>query len=191
MSLASLVLPVAVRLRRDFGALLRLIEAHAILQQASRMGDPNGAIVADIDDYRLVRSLVVGIIRETLGQTVPTTVRETVEAVSTLTMAETNGVSAAQVGREIGIDPSAPYRRCAQAADLGYLRNLEDKPRRPGRYVSGEPLSDDIEVLPDPLLLAGTPISAPPADVDMAVAGTAVCAVKEDYPRSAWDAAAG
>ena len=41
--LAALADPRAVRLRRDFGALLALIRAHAILHQATRARDAAGA----------------------------------------------------------------------------------------------------------------------------------------------------
>jgi hypothetical protein len=44
--LAELVPPVAVRLRRDFGALLALIRAHAPLHQASRSVDARGRVLA-------------------------------------------------------------------------------------------------------------------------------------------------
>ena len=55
--LAELIPPVAVRLRRDFTAILNLIEAHAILHQVNRSVDKHGRIVADIADYRAVRQL--------------------------------------------------------------------------------------------------------------------------------------
>ena len=58
--LAELIPPVAVRLRRDFGALLNLIRAHALLHQATRERDAEGRIVATIEeDYAAVRELVV------------------------------------------------------------------------------------------------------------------------------------
>jgi hypothetical protein len=41
-TLARMVPPVAVRLRRDFGAVLNLIRAHAVLHQASREKDDRG-----------------------------------------------------------------------------------------------------------------------------------------------------
>jgi hypothetical protein len=49
--LAATIPPVAVRLRRDFGALLSLIRAHAILHQASRERDSEGRILAALEDY--------------------------------------------------------------------------------------------------------------------------------------------
>ena len=50
--LAQQVAPVAVRLRRDFGSLLALIRAHAILHQASRDRDAAGCIIATLDGLR-------------------------------------------------------------------------------------------------------------------------------------------
>jgi hypothetical protein len=46
--LAAKIPPVAVRLRRDFGAVLNLIKAGALLQQASRKRDREGRIIATI-----------------------------------------------------------------------------------------------------------------------------------------------
>ena len=82
--LAQQVPPVAVRLRRDFGSLLALIRAHAVLHQASRERDDAGRIIATLDDYAVVRELVADTIAEGVGATVSDTVRETVEAVAAL-----------------------------------------------------------------------------------------------------------
>ena len=40
------------------------------------------------------------------------------------------------------------------AADGGYLRNLEDKRGKPGRWVIGDPLPESVDLLPDPAQLA-------------------------------------
>ena len=40
------------------------------------------------------------------------------------------------------------------AADDGYLRNLEDKRGKPGRWVIGDPLPESVDLLPDPAQLA-------------------------------------
>ena len=63
-SLAEAIPPVAVRLRRDFGQLLGLIRSHAILHQATRDRDAAGRIIATLEDYEVVRSLVVDLIAE-------------------------------------------------------------------------------------------------------------------------------
>jgi hypothetical protein len=62
--LAELIPPVAVRLRRDFGALLNLIRAHTLLHQASRERDAEGRIVATIEDYAAIRALVADLVSE-------------------------------------------------------------------------------------------------------------------------------
>ncbi len=56
-ALAETVPPVAVRLRRDFEAILNLIRAHAILHQANRQRDEGGRIIANLEDYEIVREL--------------------------------------------------------------------------------------------------------------------------------------
>jgi hypothetical protein len=39
------------------------------------------------------------------------------------------------------------------AIDAGYLRNLEERRGRPARLELGEPLPDDLEILPCPDLI--------------------------------------
>jgi hypothetical protein len=55
--LAKKIPPVAVRLRRDFGAVLNLIRSHALLHRANRERDERGRIVATVEDYAVVRDL--------------------------------------------------------------------------------------------------------------------------------------
>jgi hypothetical protein len=50
--------------------------------------------------------------------------------------------------RRAGPGTSAAYRRLAEAASKGYVLNQEDRPRRPGRYVVGEPMPEERELLP-------------------------------------------
>lgn len=147
-ALAEQVPPVAVRLRRDFGSILALIRAHAVLHQATRDRDDQGRIVASIDDYRQVRELVAHVVAEGVGVTVSDTVRETVDAVARL--AGTEGVMAREVGEVLGLDKSNVSRRLKMAADGGFVRNLEDKRGRPGRWVVGDPLPETVDLLPDP-----------------------------------------
>jgi hypothetical protein len=63
-ALAELVPPIAVRLRRDFGAVLTLIRAHALLHQATRERDDAARIVASLDDYAAVRELVADLVAD-------------------------------------------------------------------------------------------------------------------------------
>jgi hypothetical protein len=147
--LADLVTPVAVRLRRDFGALLALIRTHAILHQQTRARDADGRIIATLADYTKVRELVAGIVATGVGIRVSPAVRETVQAVDHLTNPHTaSSVTARTVAGRLDIDRSAASRRLHVAADAGYLVNLEDRPFRPGRWALGDPLPADENVFP-------------------------------------------
>jgi hypothetical protein len=152
--LAELVPPVAVRLRRDFGALLNLIRAHAVLHQASRERNEDGHVVATIDDYARVRDLVHDLISEGIEATVPESVREVVEAAMRLHEEEDEPVTTAALARELELDRSAASRRVRAAKDRGYLRDLEDNPRKPSRIIPGDPLPEELEILPAPEVLA-------------------------------------
>ena len=147
--LADLIPPVAVRLRRDFGALLNLIRAHALLHQATRERDAEGRIVATIKDYAAIRELVVDLVGEGVEATVPKTVRETVEAVKRV-REDSKGepVTVAELAGELKLDRSTVSRRVRSAKDRGYLRDLEDNPRKPSRLILGDDLPDDVQILP-------------------------------------------
>jgi hypothetical protein len=149
--LADLIPPVAVRLRRDFRAVLNLIRAHALLHQVSRERDVEGRIVATMEDYAVVRELVADLVSEGIEATVPETVRETVEAVKWL-REDSDGelVTVAELARKLELDRSAVSRRVRNAKERGYLRDLEDNPRKPSRLIPGDDLPDDLQILPSP-----------------------------------------
>lgn len=122
-ALARSIPPVAVRLRRDFGAVLSLIRSHAVLHQATRDRDEQGRIVATEDDYAAVRDLVIDVVSQGVGATVPASVRETVEAVGLLVEATKAGVSSATV---------APNPR------VGHLGGVSTALGRGGRRLRGQ-----------------------------------------------------
>jgi DNA-binding transcriptional ArsR family regulator len=149
--LRSVIPPVAVRLRRDFGALLNLIRSYALLHQATRERDDEGRIVVTIEDYAAVRNLVADLVSDGIEVTVPKTVRETVEAVKRLREgSKGEPVTVAELARELELDRSTVSRRARSAKDRGYLRDLEDNPRKPSRLVLGDDLPDDVQILPSP-----------------------------------------
>jgi hypothetical protein len=153
-TLAKQVPPLAVRLRRDFGAVLSLIRSHALLHRASRQRDQRGRIVADLEDYAVVRELVADLISEGVEASVPVVVRETVVVVDRLNEDADGPVTGAQVGRELKLDKSATDRRLKMAEDAGYIKNLEEHKGRPARWVLGDPMPEDEEILPTPEKLA-------------------------------------
>lgn len=157
--LATLIPPVAVRLRRDFGALLNLIRAHAILHQANRDREAEGRLVATLEDYARVRDLVADLVSEGIEATVPETVRQSVAALKRLHAEESEPVTIAALAQELELDKSAAWRRVRTAMDRGYLKNLEDRKGRPARLVPGDALPDDIEILPTPERLRGCTVA--------------------------------
>jgi len=174
-ALAEKVPPVAVRLRRDFGAILNLIRSHALLHRATRERDERGRIVATLDDYAVVRGLVADLISEGVEATVPEVVRETVEKVKKLlNESGEESVNVRQVGVELGLEYQPTYRRVKMAEDAEYLRNLEDRKGKPARLVLGDPIPEDLEILPDPeelrafayLELAAGKVAPPPPSYD-------------------------
>ena len=145
--LATLIAPVAVRLRRDFLALLNLIEAHGLLHQASRERDPDGRVIATLGDYAVVHELVADLFATTLQTAVPETIRDIVDVVQRLT-GSGEPCSVSQVARIAKLDPSTVSRRVKAAIEAGYLVNQEAKPGRPYQLVIGDPLPTDRPVLP-------------------------------------------
>ena len=157
--LAELVPPIAVRLRRDFGAVLNLIRAHAVLHGANRERDGQ-RIVATLGDYAAVRGLIADLISEGIEATVPKTVRETVSAVERLLEdSEDDAIPTVAVARELELDKSAALRRVRNAIDRGHLKNLEDRRGRPARLVLDEPLPEDLEILPTVERLRGCTVA--------------------------------
>jgi hypothetical protein len=139
---------LAVRLRRDFELLLNLIATHALLHQMTRPRDETGRVVALLADYGAVRALVVDLLGAAVQATVPPTMRETVEAVRTLSGPDGREVPTQKLAEHLELDRTAAYRRAQAALAEGYLRNLEDRKGRAARLVPGDPLPADQEVLP-------------------------------------------
>jgi hypothetical protein len=145
----------AVRLRRDFGALLNLIRSHAILHQLSRQRDPDARILATLADYAAVYELVIDIIAQGVQATVDARIRDTVAAVKELDSPKDAGVGLTPLARALGIDKSAASRRVRVAIEDGYLINLEERKGRPARIILGDPLPEERAILPPPEALAG------------------------------------
>jgi hypothetical protein len=154
-TLAKMVAPVAIRLRRDFKTLLTLISAHALLHQASRRKDGDGRLLAELADYRAVHELVADLVAEGAEVTVKPEVRETVSAVADLLAAGRTEVRQDEIKNVLKLDKSVVSRRVAAAMEAGVLRNLEDRKGRPARLVLGDPLPEEIEILPRPERLHG------------------------------------
>lgn len=148
-ALATLIPPVAVRLRRDFGQLLALIRSHALLHRAIRE-TVDGEIIATIDDYTVVRGLVREIIGEAAGRTVPKTMRETVRTVEKLLSGSKAHASVGEIGHALKLDKTSASRRVRAATTAGYLENTESKRGVAAKIVLADPLPEERELLPTP-----------------------------------------
>jgi hypothetical protein len=156
-AMVELIPPVAVRLRRDAGQVIRAIQAHALLHREQRGRDDAGRIVADIDhDYEIVRTLMNAIIAEGSGVAINPAITETIDAVvkATIDMAEAEGASAKAIGALLKLDRSAAWRRLLVACGDGYVVNLEQRKGMPGKYrVTGQKV-EPINILPNAANLA-------------------------------------
>lgn len=148
-ALSALVPPVAVRLRRDFDAVLALIQAHALLHQLNRGRDEQSRIVATLDDYREVRSLLHDVMAEAVEKAVSKETRETVEAVASILMGSVDGAATIQqIAQRLGIDRSAASRRVDQCLDNGFLATAERRTGKQMKLMLGEPLPENEVLLP-------------------------------------------
>lgn len=160
-ALAEGIPPSAVRLRRDAGALRALIETLANMHQLHRRIDAQGRIIADVEEYAMVRELVEDLYADTLAATVRPDIRETVNAVSELLEGREGTVAQYELVEPLGVDKGTVSRRVGKALKEGYLVNEEERPGRPAKLVLGEPMPEDGRVLPLPEELeAGDSIAA-------------------------------
>jgi hypothetical protein len=154
----ALAIPArSVRLRRDFGQVLRAIQAHALLHRSHRQTDDEGRIVADLEaDYRPVRELMRALLAKNAGVGVKPAIAETIAVVAELTadMPADQGVQADKVAKKLKMDKSAGSRRLRDAAGEGFVVNLETKRGQPGKWrLTGQTVESE-EMLPDPTALA-------------------------------------
>ena len=152
--LAELASELALRMRRDFGKLLTLIKTHALIHQGTRDKTADGTVIATLDDYAAVRELVLDLFGEAAEASVSATLRETVGAVSKLRNEGRSTVTVTQLAAELRIDKSSASRRVDEAKKRGYLFDPEDRKGHPAQLTLGDPLPEDVAVLPEVEVLA-------------------------------------
>jgi hypothetical protein len=148
--LARLVPPVAVRLRRDFASVLMLMRAHALLHQATRQKDERGRIVVELADYAAVRDLMADIVAQGVKVSLKPETREVVKAVGELNASGHQAVMQTQIAAVLQLDTSTVSRRIDEAIRTRVLRNLEHRSGRPAQLVIGDPMPEELEILPSP-----------------------------------------
>jgi hypothetical protein len=149
--------PRAVRLRRDFGAVLGLVRGHALLHQFHR-NRSDDHIIADRSDYAAVHRLVAELVAEGAEHSVPKSVRETVDAVFKLELPPVgyskqtglNPVRVQAVADALGISRPSASRRLARAESLGYIKDISQSRAGPKTFETSEHMPSDTPVLPSP-----------------------------------------
>ena len=162
-ALVAAVPPRAVRLRRDLGQVLRAIKVHALLHRQHRDLDERGRIVANLDDYAVVRDLMHGLLQETSEVKIKHTTLETVNAVKqvTVSLGLEDGATGQAVAKIIKLDRSAALRRLRVAQDDGFVVNLETQRGRPGRYRATDQSVEPETMLPSPETLTSSHLNHP------------------------------
>jgi Bifunctional DNA primase/polymerase, N-terminal len=157
LTLARMIPPKTVRLRRDFAQVLLAIKAHALLHRDHRKHDDKGNIIATIaDDYATVRELMADLLATTAEVKLRATMVETIAAVQALQPLGQlkEGTTVQAVLRHLKLDRSSAYRRLQAAVNAEFLVNVEERKGRPGQYRVSEHLQPkEIEMLPDPKVL--------------------------------------
>ena len=142
------------RIKRDFPQILSLISASALMHQCRRDLDDQSRVIANVDDYALVRSLVNEPISQGIAVAVPEGIRSVVDATEELLKvrtAENNlGVSQTQVAVHLDRDQSVVSRNVQKAIDEGYLHNNNPGQGREARLELGERELPSGAVLPEP-----------------------------------------
>lgn len=132
----------AVRIRRDFSHLLGVIKAIALLHQAQRPRNERGYVLATIDDYKLARWLLEDIFTATTSSGLTPAIKETVQAVATLSHGGTT-VSEQQLVDHFKLAKATISYRVKRAIGGGWLVNKSTQRGNPAQLVSGAPLPQD------------------------------------------------
>jgi hypothetical protein len=150
-ALARLVDHSAVRVRRDFWQLMTLIATSALLHQLQRPRR-GGAVVATLDDYRLVYELAGDLF--SAAATLSEAQLEAVQAIRDLYNERQAPVTYQEVAQRLRLDRAAVRRRLARALREGFVVNEEPHPNRPARLRPGDLVPEFRRALPSPEELA-------------------------------------
>jgi hypothetical protein len=141
----------AVRMRRFYGYIMELVEAHALLHRARRETDAEGFVLAKPEDYAAVYKLVKDIVSVAAEVSVSESQWETVEAAKRVVESE-KPLTSNTLAEELGISRSSASRRLGHAASEGYVKHDPDAKGKTKVYVMGEIQLPDkaTPAIPDP-----------------------------------------
>lgn len=121
--LASLTPTDNIRVRRDFGQLLSLIRAHALLYQATRKEDSEGHLIATTADYKAIYDLLVGVSGQKGEAAKVKWQVDVLSAIKSLGQKSGHGgeCNLSDVAGELGWVLSTTHRRVSALLRAGYL----------------------------------------------------------------------
>ena len=138
-------------MRRDFGALLGLIKTHALIHHRNREINTEGEIVAEVADYAAIHGLISRLLADASGRTVPDAVRRVTEVVELLEAENSAAeVTTRAVAERMGRDRTTASRYLKRAVGMGFVNETKALWTPNKIFRPGEPLPEDVGVLPDP-----------------------------------------
>ena len=150
--LAELVPPVAVRLRRDFGALSPSSAATpSSTNRPVTATTPVGSSPPSMTTPWSATSSATSSPKASAPPSRPLSARPSTPSLRS----PREGVTAARIAEKLSLDKSTTCRRLRVAADGGWIVNLEDERGAPGRWVIGDPMPEETDILPQPRNLTG------------------------------------
>jgi len=141
------------RAKRDFQQVIQSIKVSALLHQAHRQRDDTGAVVAEWQDYEMVRQILNPILSETVGATIAADIRLLVETIGEASNSPAaKGVTHADLRtrlRDKGLvrDASNISRLVAKARDDGWIEDRGMGRGYPSCLVQIRALPEDREAL--------------------------------------------
>ena len=141
-ALADLVPARTVRVRRDFAQLLIVIKTVAMLYQLQRDRDPQGSIVATLEDYGNARWLLEDFFTATVTGGLTKPIRETVDTVGRLISEVGSPITQVELAAELKLAPSSVNYRVQRAIRGGWLVDKAQRRGAPSQLVLGDPLPD-------------------------------------------------
>jgi DNA polymerase I len=148
-----------LRIRRDFGRLLTLVETSALLLQVQRDRDDAGRVIATVHDFANAHALAGGVFQDALLQ-VPKRTRELLTQIQTVyeRKVQEDGdaaiVSYRELMAETHLDKAALSRRLKPALRAGLLENLEPRQGVEAKLRPHLELLGTVPGLPTPEQLA-------------------------------------
>ena len=151
--------PGETRVVRDFARLLSLVKACAVVRHAHRERDSRGRLVAELEDYETVRSLVAEMYAASTSGA-GEKLRAVVGAVGEHLVAGHSHASVTAIAKLLTIPKKSAARRVAGALKAGWLVNGEARKGYPFQLSLGEPLPAESG-LPPLEALGCVTVSAP------------------------------